>query len=367
MNLIASTVAEGATRAQLHMFLELAAKYDLDPFAKEIWCAVPRSKDGAPRTDKVLIMVGRDGFLKIAQRNPDFRGLDGDVVCEKDLFEVERTADDKRLIVHKYGIERGKIIGAYAIVFRANRHPTYYFAPIGEFRPDAPSVYSQWSKGPSSMILKCAEAAALRRAFSITGLVAEEEMGRALEVPDVEALAANAPAELVTRVQSLFDQARLLDQDSYTPAKQRLMLAGASEERVREIENEVALFIEEHGGVILDAEVVAEVVEKASEQFSGATLGDDPTDVGKSADAPTEPAESLERDETKDPSPPADEPKDEPEAPATDPARAAAERAMRAHGFDPAEMEADVAAEIESPTDALPPEPDGLFPDEHGG
>lgn len=355
MNLIASTVAEGATRAQLHMFLELAAKYDLDPFAKEIWCAVPRSKDGAPRTDKVLIMVGRDGFLKIAQRNPDFRGLDGDVVCEKDLFEVERTADDKRLIVHKYGIERGKIIGAYAIVFRENRHPTYYFAPIGEFRPDAPSVYSQWSKGPSSMILKCAEAAALRRAFSITGLVAEEEMGRALEAPDVEALAANAPAELVTRVQSLFDQARLLDQDAYTPAKQRLMLAGASEERVREIENEVALFIEEHGGVILDAEVV-----------EGEMIGDDPTDVGKSADAPTEPAESLERDdEPKDPSPPADEPKDEPEALAPDPARAAAERAMRAHGFDPAEMEADVAAEIESPTDALPPEPDGLFPDEH--
>ena len=37
IELMKRTVAKGATDDELRMFLHLAHKYDLDPFAKEIW------------------------------------------------------------------------------------------------------------------------------------------------------------------------------------------------------------------------------------------------------------------------------------------------------------------------------------------
>jgi phage recombination protein Bet len=272
INLIASTVAEGASRAQLFMFLELAARYDLDPFAREIWCAVPKNQDGSARTDKVMIMVGRDGFLKIAQRHPDYRGMDSDVVKSGDDFTMERVDGDRRIISHKYGVERGKPVAAYSVVFREGRTPTYFYAAMEDFRP----------KGPSTMILKCAEAGALRRAFSISGIVAEEEVAKSMEAQTaLEAPEPSGPPELVERVRALYEQARLFDPSSWTPAKERLQLAGASEGRLRELEAQLRAFIEGRGGV------VAETVESVEEP------DESPTDVGLSADAATEPAESL--------------------------------------------------------------------------
>jgi len=320
INLIASTVAEGASRAQLYMFLELAARYDLDPFAKEIWCAVPKNQDGTPRRDKVMIMVGRDGFLKIAQRHPDYRGMDSDVVRENDDFNVVRTEDNKRLITHKYGRDRGKAVAAYAIVYRDGREPTYFHAAIEDFRPANPNSNTQWAKGPGPMILKCAEASALRRAFSITGIVAEEEVARDLEagqavpVPEPE-----GPPELVDRIRSLFDQARVLDQDAYTPAKQRLMLAGASEARLGEVEEELRTFITRQGGV------VAETVESVEE----------PDDIVAEGDRQMEEDERI-MDALDDQSPePGTDPTAQVEDAPEDPVRKAAERAMAAHGVDP--------------------------------
>jgi phage recombination protein Bet len=364
INLIASTVAEGATRAQLMMFLELAATYNLDPFAREIWCAVPKNQDGSSRTDKVMIMVGRDGFLKIAQRHPDYEGMDADVVYANDKFQVE-SVEGKRLISHSYTQDRGAPVAAYCVVHRTGRLPTYFYAAMSDFKPNSPSVHSQWSKGPSTMILKCAEAGALRRAFSITGIVAEEEMAKSMEAQ--AALAApepQGPPELVERVRSLYDQARLFDASSWTPAKERLQLAGASEDRLVELEGQLREFIVAHGGVV--AETITDVVEEP----------DDATDVGETADAATEPAESLDEDgyvhEPSEPQPEgvdddgsplepeaaAPEPKGEVDAAAQvedapdDEVRKAAERAMRAAGVNLPTEDDKLAAEHEAVEDA---------------
>src|SRR6185312_14774920 len=62
LDLIRRQVAPNCTNAEIGHFLELAAHYDLDPFAKEVWCA--KNRDGS----RLLIMVGRDGLRKIAQR-----------------------------------------------------------------------------------------------------------------------------------------------------------------------------------------------------------------------------------------------------------------------------------------------------------
>lgn len=57
------TLAVGATNAQFQMSLTLAGRYNLDPFLREIWCAQTRGQF----TD----MTSRDGYLKIAQRDPN--------------------------------------------------------------------------------------------------------------------------------------------------------------------------------------------------------------------------------------------------------------------------------------------------------
>jgi RecT family len=182
LELIKRTVAKGATDAELASFLELAAKYDLDPFAHEVWCAISQ-RDGGNRN--VLIMVGRAGLRKIAQR----QGLriDGDVVRERDEFTVTRNPDRTRTIQHSYtervpgkdGLPqgRGPIVGAWAEVWDDGGQRGYFYAPIGEYKPTNPKKlqYSPWGSQESTMILAAAERQAIAMATPLGGLHAEGE------------------------------------------------------------------------------------------------------------------------------------------------------------------------------------------------
>ena len=182
---IKNTVAIGANDSELSMFLSIASKYELDPFLREIWFANMGNRN--------VIMTGRDGYLKIANRNPNFDGITGDVVHANDKFIKEGD-----IVKHAYtGQDRGVIIGAYAIVYRKDRaHPIFCFAPFNEYNKGGRGVWGQY---PSAMILKVAESMALKRAFSISGLVTEEE------ISDIEAAREN-PASLqadIKRKQSI--------------------------------------------------------------------------------------------------------------------------------------------------------------------
>ncbi|MBQ9527242.1 MAG: recombinase RecT [Fretibacterium sp.] len=160
---IRRTVAEGASDAELKMFLHLSGTYGLDPFARDIWFI----KAGG----KPIIMTSRDGYLKIANRNPHFKGIDGDVVYSKDHFR--RT---NGTVEHVYGFDengnRGNPIGAYAIAKRDDRDPIYCWAPWGDYNRNN----GTWRQYRHAMILKVAETMALKRAFSISGLVTQEEL-----------------------------------------------------------------------------------------------------------------------------------------------------------------------------------------------
>ena len=162
INTIRKTVAVNASDDELRMFLTLAGKYGLDPFAHEIWFVNMRGKN--------TIITARDGYLKIANCNPHFQGMDSDVVYSGDKFT--KTTEG---VNHTYDIDkRGPIIGAYAVVYRDDRKfPAFFFAPMKDYDRHAGS----WKEYPHAMILKVAEAMALKRAFSISGLVTQEEIG----------------------------------------------------------------------------------------------------------------------------------------------------------------------------------------------
>src|SRR6056297_2094312 len=157
---IRRTVAEKATDDEFRMFMHLAKSYGLDPFNGEIFFW---KMNGKP-----TIMTSRDGYLKIADSHPAYDGLVSDVVRANDVFKRERDN-----INHEYGADRGDIIGAYALVYRKDRrYPVYAFASFKEYNAGT----RVWAKYPSAMILKVAESMALKRAFTVSGLVSREEM-----------------------------------------------------------------------------------------------------------------------------------------------------------------------------------------------
>lgn len=166
---IKQTVAKGASDAQLQMFLTLAKTYDLDPFLKEIWCA--------DLGNGMTVITSRDGYLKVAMRDPNYDGIVSETVCEGDAFEMDPI---KPSVSHKFGAKRGPVIGAYSVVFHKNRRPAICYAPLKEYYRES---FKTWQKYPSAMIKKVAEVFALKRQFGISGLVTQEEVGDVTDIP----------------------------------------------------------------------------------------------------------------------------------------------------------------------------------------
>ena len=135
------TVCKGATDPQFRMFVEVCRATGLNPFLREIWF-VP----------SVGIMAGRDGYLAVANKHPQFDGM-----------ETRVTRDDENVPIK-----------AVCTVWRKDRnHPIICEAYYSEYRRSS----QVWSQYPSAMISKVAEVLALKRSFSINGVVTEEEIG----------------------------------------------------------------------------------------------------------------------------------------------------------------------------------------------
>ena len=147
---IRKTVAADCTDAELVMFLEVCARYQLDPFAKQVFAAKIKNR--------MQIIVSRDGLLAHAHKQHDFRGLTGDVIHAEDQFKVTYTAEG-RTVEHAYGIkDRGEIVGAWAEVKRSmpgqeKPETTFFYAPLDEYKRGGDTP---WAKQTSAMILKVA-------------------------------------------------------------------------------------------------------------------------------------------------------------------------------------------------------------------
>lgn len=179
--------AAGATDDELAVFLRLAAKYDLDPLAREIWCICELERDGVTRkTDRngqlrpPMIQASRAGWRKVAQRDPLCAGIESGAVHENDHFG--RAPDGG--VDHRPALrDRGKLVGAYGLVWRHDwQRPAYAWAPWAEYgapnaRNDDGSVrtWSPWARFPSAMIEKQAESMALRQAFALGGLTSGDD------------------------------------------------------------------------------------------------------------------------------------------------------------------------------------------------
>ena len=276
---IKRTVARECDDNEFQMFMEVVGRHRLDPFIGEVYAAKMPARDGAK--GQVAIIVSRDGLLAIANREGGFNGLDGDVVREKDHFKSTFT-NGQRNVEHvaEGGPEvRGAIVGSWAMVHREGRKPTYFFAPMGDYK----TGNKTWSKYPSAMILKVAESMALRKAFSISGVVGEGEIDRQLEV----GVTVGAPEVVIDfgpdplfaiYLERLFAEANRVRPDSFRPQKQAFALAGATDATRAKIAHDLEAFVLSNGGAvptpeevqaILDEKVAGEAEEQAPEGDPG--------------------------------------------------------------------------------------------------
>ena len=145
-------VPSNAKQEDIELFLYLSKRYDLDPFNREIFLI--------PFKNRITVTTSRDGYLKIAHRDPNFEGLVSMEVYEKDEFWIEETGK----VHHRLSWASNDIKGAWATAFHKKRMPFTVFVRFDEYNKGT----DIWVQYPAMMIKKVAEATVLRRQFDIT-------------------------------------------------------------------------------------------------------------------------------------------------------------------------------------------------------
>jgi phage recombination protein Bet len=168
--LISTTIAPGCSNDELRLFAYACQRTGLDPFSRQIYAI--------KRGGKMTIQAGIDGLRSIAERTGQLDGSEtfwcGDDGVWADVWLGSKPPAAAKTIIHRKG----------------SSHP---FVGVARFA-DYNAGQGLWSKMGATMIAKCSEALALRKAFpaDLSGVYGAEEMDQAVE--PVTVTAAPAPA-----------------------------------------------------------------------------------------------------------------------------------------------------------------------------
>lgn len=187
---IRHTVASDTNDIEFDLFMNAARSYGLDPFRRQISAIVFNKKNADKR--RMTIIVGRDGLRSIAQRcgdyrpassrpeyvyDPDQKGPNnplGLISVSVELFKQDKNGDWFPVFGEAYWDEFAPLREKWDLNPESGRRE-----PTGEMELD---TSGQWGKMGRIMLLKCAEAQALRAGWPdvFSGLYAEEELDQAL-------------------------------------------------------------------------------------------------------------------------------------------------------------------------------------------
>lgn len=166
--------ASTVTDQEVMMFLSLCRFNHLNPFLKEAYLI----KYG---TQPATMVTGKETFLKRANRNPNYEGLEAGVIA----YDPNNNA-----VSHRDGtfmLPGEQLIGGWARVHvKGHVAPHYVAISFDEYagRKKDGTLNSQWATKPATMIRKVAMVQALREAFpeEYAGLYSPEEIPVATEI-----------------------------------------------------------------------------------------------------------------------------------------------------------------------------------------
>lgn len=169
IELLKSTMMQGATDDEVAVFAYVCNRTGLDPFVRQIYPVKRKSQVDGQWVEKWVYQVGIDGFRLVAHRTKLYDGQQEPVFY--DAAENPRTVwlDSKPPVACKVGVMRKGV-----------QHPIYATVLWREYVQTTRQggVTSMWANKPTVMLAKCAEAAALRKAFpqELSGLYIAEEL-----------------------------------------------------------------------------------------------------------------------------------------------------------------------------------------------
>lgn len=183
LDVLRSMGVDGASDGELALFFNYAQKTGLDPFSNQIYMIGRKSKVNNEFVTKYTIQVGIDGLRTIAHRTADRRHMT--------ISEGEQLWCDAKGEWHDVWIMNIPPVAAKYTIYCNDSKFTgialynEYAGTRMDYKTGKKVLTQMWETKSAHMLMKCAEALALRKAFPMetAGLYTTEEMDHVNEQP----------------------------------------------------------------------------------------------------------------------------------------------------------------------------------------
>lgn len=167
-------------------FLMLCKARLLNPWVGDAYLVGYDTQDGPVFS----LITAIQALFKRAEANPNFNGIQSGVIVQNARGEIiEREGD--------FTLPAERLVGSWCKVFRRDRDVSFYDAlKLGTYDKG----FGQWKNDKEGMIVKCAEASALRKAFpsQLSGLYVSQEEDAIRASKEIRETVAKAEAKTLS-------------------------------------------------------------------------------------------------------------------------------------------------------------------------
>lgn len=174
LKMVRDKFANGAPQDEFDLFIEVCRSRNLDPLTRQVYL-IPRW-DNKQQKNVWSIQTSIDGYRAIADRTSAYAGSDEAVFVESGKKVGDKVRPDTATVTV------WKMVQGVRCPFSATARWDEYFQEKSPL----------WGRMPHTMLAKCAESLALRKAFPVQlgGVYTTEEMMQAGTTVDVESVTA---------------------------------------------------------------------------------------------------------------------------------------------------------------------------------